>query len=381
MTIAKAFVVSAALVMTMSAPSGVRGQSRAPTDQLSGRLPRVEYQGGPFIRRPRIVTITFAGDDPHLVAHLERFGDRVTRTSWWRAVTDGYCVSGDCIGEGRDGVHVRVDTVLPPKTRAVDVATLLTREIAAGRVPVDEDTVLLVYLPQGVALSDALVTGYCGEGPRAFHRALRLETGPVPYAVIPRCVQGRAITAIASHELLEAVTNPDPSFRGFAFTRRPETSGFAAAGLEPVDACGLLTLDRHHVREGEFVLQRAWSNRAASAGEDPCVPAAGRAYRALVPAEPRVRLTHRDQSIAVRLTAVADPDTEPWSVRAVDLTGRVSQEACTDVSLDTGTVAPGDGVTLRVTLRAPPSRGSCVIGLVSEGGTDTTLWPLMVVTR
>ncbi len=94
-----------------------------------------------------------------------------------------------------------------------------------------------------------------------------------------------------------------------------------------------------------------------------------------------MRLTRRGETIVVRLEALARPDVGPWSVRAVDLTAHAPREACTEVSLDADTVAPGDRVTLRVTLRAPSSRGSCVIGLVSEGGTDATLWPLMVLTR
>ncbi|MEO5820528.1 MAG: hypothetical protein ABIT71_08475 [Vicinamibacteraceae bacterium] len=97
---------------------------------------------------------------------------------------------------------------------------------------------------------------------------LRLEHGSVPFAVLPRCGSEAELTATASHEILEAATNPDPARRGFAFRRTSTNLGFTAAGVEPVDPCGIVTMDRHRTEENGFVLQRAWSNPAASRGEN-----------------------------------------------------------------------------------------------------------------
>lgn len=163
--------------------------------------------------------VTFDGDDPALVAHLERFGDTITRSHWWRAVTEGYCAKNKgCIGDGRPGRAVRLDDRLPAKLVDVDIGELLAQATDAGRLgPVDADTLLIVYLPPTVTVADALVPRYCGNGPRALHRALRLERLAIPYAVIPRCGGRDQLTASASQEILEATANPDPAARGFAF--------------------------------------------------------------------------------------------------------------------------------------------------------------------
>ena len=113
---------------------------------------------------------------------------------------------------------------------------------------------------------------------------LRLEHANVAFAVLPRCGGEAELTATASHEILEAATNPDPARRGFAFRQSSENRGFTAAGVEPVDPCGIVTMDRHRTQENGFLLQRAWSNRAALRGRNPCVPApADQPYVALLP--------------------------------------------------------------------------------------------------
>jgi hypothetical protein len=53
------------------------------------------------------------------------------------------------------------------------------------------------------------------------------------------------------------VTNPDPAARGFAFTTTSATAGFTAAGVEPVDPCGLLTRNAHQATDDGFTVQRA----------------------------------------------------------------------------------------------------------------------------
>lgn len=370
------------------APSG-RTWSTPPLEPASEsliarRLPRVVYRGGRFLRNPRIVTITFAGDDPALVSRLEQFGDTITHSAWWREVVDSYCVKpDDCIGEGRPGLHVRLDESLPADVRDTDVAARVEREATSGRFgPLDADTLLLVYLPEGVRFADAFVPRYCAGGPRAVHRALRLEDATVPYSVLPRCSDEAELTATASHEILEATTNPDPMSRGFAFEQDSTSLAFIQSGVEPVDPCGLVTMDGHWTHAAGFVVQRAWSNRAASLGHDPCVPArAGRPFVALVPREPVVRLTEEGESKTITVEAAADQEVPPWAVSAFDLTGYQDHDPYVEVSLDEPTVAAGQTAKLTITLRRRNARRQSVVGLVSTLGVHSYMWPVAVVMR
>src|SRR5262245_60483728 len=94
-----------AALATAGCTAGEAGPSAAgPTVQrqtqraglIAGRLPRVEYLGGRFLRHPTVHTVTFTTDDPEVAARLERFGDAITSSSWWREVTAGYCAAHDC---------------------------------------------------------------------------------------------------------------------------------------------------------------------------------------------------------------------------------------------------------------------------------------------
>lgn len=364
--------------------SGPTAPAEVAETLLAQKLPRVEYLGGPFLRSPRVTTITVTGDDPDLVARLERFGEVDTRTGWWRTVVDGYCaIPGDCIGDGQRGTSTRLEVSLPDEVSDVDVAELLARQAQRGRFgPLDADSLLLLYLPERVTLTDAGAGRYCGGGPRGLHGALRTDGGPAAYAVVPRCGGEAQLTATASHEILEATTNPDPARRGFAFQGGSADGGFTAAGVEPVDPCGLITLDTHRTTiEGGFTVQRAWSNRAAALGHNPCVPAPDRPYVALVPREPAIRLPDVGETTTITVDATADRPTGPWQVSVMDLAAHHGHEPCTQATLNRATAHAGAVARLTVTLQRKQPGDLCFIGLVSTLDRRRDLWPLTVVTR
>lgn len=379
-----AIVAAATPVATSAAPARLAATTPASGNELiARRLPRVAYRGGPFVRRPQLVTVTFAADDPAVVSTLEHFAASITRGDWWRTVAAYCAASDDCIGEGRPGRSVRLDDVLPASMHAIDVERLLTRALADGRIgAVTADTILLVYLPAHVALHDAYVARYCAGGARALHRALRLPDASVPFAVLPRCGDVDELTAAASHEILEATTNPDPARPGFVLTRDPEAIAFTASGVEVVDPCGLLTQDRHRTRADGFVVQRAWSNGAAARGNDPCLPAPqDQPYLALIPERAVVRLPAVGDRVTLVVRAAADRPVSRWSVAAVDLSGRHDGTSYVDVALDAATVAPNESLQLTITSRRPHPREKALVGLVSTYGEQTHVWPLAVMMR
>jgi hypothetical protein len=252
----------------------------------------------------------------------------------------------------------------------------------AGRLGrLDPETLLVVYLPPGVALADAFVARYCDRGPRALHRALRLKRVTVPYAVLPRCGDQAELTASASQEILEATTNPDPAARGFAFEQSSANLGFTAAGVEPVDPCGQLARDGRWTLESGFVVQRAWSNRAASQGRDPCIPAPPGPYLALVPRQPTVRLAQEGASATITLDAASDRPAAVWGAGALDLTGRHDQQRYVELSLERSKVAAGQSVKLTITVRKLHPNELVVVGIVSKLGRRSHTWPLAVVMR
>jgi hypothetical protein len=350
---------------------------------LARKLPSIAYRGGPFLRNPRIVTISFAKDDPKLVSRLELFGGIITGSSWWRAVTEGYCVTPDtCIGDGSAAPPVHLADALPAELRDADVDALLLRAAKAGRLgPLDSNTLWIVYLPKGITLSDGAAR-YCAGGPRAFHRSVDVDGVRIPFAVLPRCGDEAELTGTASHEILEATTNVFPAERGFAFVTGSGPSGFTAAGLEPVDPCGLVTMDGHWTIESGFVVHRAWSNREASLAHDPCVPSRPELpYVMVVPREPAVRLAHEGDAVTVDLDASAAGAPLTWAISAFDLSGYQDHASYVELSLDKATVRSGDSARLTITSRKQNPKQHEIVGLVSTHGVHAHMWPLLVMMR
>jgi hypothetical protein len=376
-------------------PSGSAQGSRtvpapapAPTDAADGRLlgrklPRIEYRGGPFLRNPKIVTITFTNDDPKWVTRLEQFGAVITRSAWWREVTAGYCAKpGHCIGNGSASAPVQLDEVLPTELRDTDIDALLLRMAKIGRLgAIDDNTLLLVYLPAGVTLADA-TTRYCAGRARALHRSLEIDSARIPFAILPRCGDEAELTGSASHEILEATTNPFPAERGFAFVMGSAQSGFTAAGVEPVDPCGLITMDGHWTTDSGFVMHRAWSNAAAAQAHDPCVPSrADLPYVMLVPREPAVRLAHEGETVTIELDASTAGAAKTWAVSAFDLSGYQDHAQYVDVSLDKSTITSGESVRLTIASRKTNPSQRQIVALVSTLGVHSYMWPLLVMMR
>lgn len=365
-------------------PLVVAGQPGDGRRLIAERLPRVVHQGGAFMRAPQIRTVTFKGDDPTLVDRLESFGEMIGHSTWWREVATGYCAAaGDCIGPARAGRPVRLERQLPPHVRDVDIEALIEEEAEDGAlVSLGSDTLAVVYLPSGVTMSDAFNPFYCDGGPRGFHRMVRTGRVSFPFAVIPRCADEAETTATASHEIVEATTNPDPSHPGFRIGPGSSAIAFTAAGGEPVDPCRLLNFDRHRIDESGFVLQRAWSNRLADAGGDPCAPSVrDLPYVALVPRTPIVRLDAEGATASIMLDAASDRPVESWTVSAIDLTGEQEGRQYVEARLDKTSVASGDVAVLTVRVIRLHPRQISIVGLVSRVGAHAHLWPVAVSMR
>lgn len=367
--------------------AGIAAVEPAPADAVDGgliarRLPRITDRVGPFIAQPRITTVTFKNDEAAHVARVDAFAETITKTAWWREVARSYCRAGACIGEG-SGSRVHLDELMPAEATPEDLEARLVKHVKSLRPgTVDPARDLFVFvLPKGVRLQEkGGGKPFCEPGaPRAYHRTAFVAENAFAYAVVPRCADVDRQLASMSHEILEATTNPDPAQRGFAFVGDVRISGFGFAGLEPVDPCGLVTMDDHTVFEAGFPLHRAWSNRAAAEGRDPCVPArVDRPYALLVPRADAVRLKSVGDTTTIVVDGSSAQVTGPWTISAFDLTGAHDNESYVEVSFDRANVKRGESATLRVTSKKAAPGHRSVVGLVSTVGVATSMWPLLV---
>lgn len=257
-----------------------------------------------MLATPNLVTVTFAGDT--MRSDLESFGGSLLSSTWWNVARAGDCEApgGPCVGVG---AAASVAIATPAAAAYSDSAqgapsTLqqwLATAISTGQLPAPDpgpisDTVYVLYLPQTTTVTLDGVESCAPNGFAGYHNWLQNGSQQVPYTVVDECAEEPAdggaggatvlqnTTLTASHEVLEAATDPVPP-TGYALDpSNVENWGWidVTGGGELADMCvDLLGLNQDWATDGSFVVQRIWSIARAAAGVDPCVPVpAGTGY-------------------------------------------------------------------------------------------------------
>jgi hypothetical protein len=384
-------------------------------------LPQLTYQGGPLVTAPEIVTVTFAGD-PY-VSTLEAFDDQLVTSSWWSTVTSGYCTeAGACVGPGWSGGHVELSTPAAPSyTDSTNgsgstLQTFLWDEISQAVFPAtDENTIYVVYFPVTTQISVSATgeqTNVSCQQFGGYHESFSTDVGTtVVYAVIPECApakgsnltQTESLTFAASHEIVEAATDPvqattlqnQQTLGYYLNLSDPTVLGWnLLGGGEAADLCVDITgLNQDATTEDGYTVQRIWSNASAAAGLDPCVPTPPNdVYFNVAPsATNSFVVLSIGESTTFEADAFSTTATSSWTLGGVDW--ETAQQAVTSPLLTftfngqkTATVNNGDKVEVTVTLDADPSQFGGAEGLLlSLAGSPTApsaahYWPILVLT-
>ncbi|KAJ3031329.1 UNVERIFIED_CONTAM: hypothetical protein HDU68_005071 [Siphonaria sp. JEL0065] len=191
----------------------------------------LSYGGGPVLPNVEIFPVYF-GADTLFQAQTTTFYDGIAKSSLMDMMAQ-YSTSTQKIGRGSVvGSYVVTDNTKKSITES-DITAYLKKLVANGTIRPNANTYVPFHLPPSVSISGQCST-FC-----AFHNSVSTSAGQVAYGVIPdqsgACKgcggaggQGdafRAVTDSASHELAEAVTDPQP------------TSGWNGSGGEIGDLC------------------------------------------------------------------------------------------------------------------------------------------------
>ncbi len=244
------------------------------TPAVHAHYPPLVLGSGGVIAHLRLVTIV--PSNAELSGELFAFGDALVTSDWLSAIGEEYGV-----GQGSALAVTGPELVAAEPLGRAAVEAYIEEAIAAdASLAPDGSSVYALYLPAGV---DLVGDEECSEGPDGHHADLgELGDG---FAVMPRC-QGifaselEQLTLIGSHEIAEAITD---TADGWHVDRPPEEPGWRwtaspwlayngpsnpyQPNVENADLCNAT-----RVVEGGMAYQRSFSNLAAAAGEDPCVP-------------------------------------------------------------------------------------------------------------
>ncbi len=388
-------------------------------------LPKLVNYGAPgagVLTAPQIVTVTFAGDP--MAKEYEALGAGIASSTWWDAVRPGYCDSegGPCVGDGPPGVAVEIATPAAASYTDAELRTWIKTQIAAGVLPKPaagkpSQTLYVLYLPQSTVVHSGGRSCFDFFG---YHNDFEF-TDPdggarqkVAYAIVDECtIPGAdggvseagtfaATTETASHEILEATTDPVNGF--YLDLNDPGAWGWNdVLGGECGDLCDWFGPPPDYATwAGENVayspsltVQRIWSNPQVAAGRDPCLPVPPGVVFFEVAPEQQVFVLDVGGSVTFDAYAYSTAPVADWTVLALVFTPAskpyLSFSVAGAVDTDAGpAVKVNNGHVLKVTVTLLGDPGKTANGeadgvFLSYSGppdnpTAAYLWPFIVIT-
>jgi hypothetical protein len=340
-------------------------------------FPQATDAGGPVLAIPQLVTVTFPGDSA--AAHAQAFGAWIAASDWIAAIGKDYGV-----GPGTQIAQPVLASAAPATLSDQAIQQLLSQSIADGALPAPTpNTLYVLYLPASTTATSFTGGPDCGAGLGhiigGYHWEATTSGGtPFPYAVIPSCEgQDQAdLELCASHEIAEGLTDPFPSSNPSWGIFDPSSS-WSYDNVELADVCLLQS-----VTDNGYTLARVWSNSAAAAGTDPCVP---------LPANPLPYFNVSITPAAIPTVAAGTTLTYQlvgWSLAPVPDWGLSTQVGpystfapSTQLNVDT----MNNGGTATLTLIVPPGTPSGsvadVLVLSQLNSSETAYWPVAVKTK
>jgi hypothetical protein len=338
-------------------------------------VPQVVSGGGPVMAAPKVVPIFYAADDASTVASLQDFLSKLPGSTYWKGWISEYAV-----GDVTIGTPITITDTLPSSWDDSQIQADLAARIAANTLPApDANTIYTFFYPTGVTITTGATvpTGDGGTGDAGtsdagasdagaslgggvsssctsfggYHDNITLSNNmDVAYAVVPRCATFGplsgidAITGPASHELAEAASDPFP-FTNAAYATVDNPHFYwtrLLGGGEVGDMCAQLDDSFVKTIPGmPYTVQRIWSNKAAMAGNDPCLPyPPGNVNFNTYPVMPdTVTISSRGTNVQTKGAdipvgankviefdlASSGPTSGPWTVKVIDSSQTGSQ--------------------------------------------------------
>lgn len=360
-------------------------------------LPKVAHYGGPVLAAPKVQPIYFSNDLDGFTDKLTDFTNKVGLTQYWKAVTEEYGV-GPLTGLPPVKVAEAATGTITDADIQAWLADKLNSNSPEFAVP-DDNTLYAIFYPPGLTISEQGSKSCSDFG--GYHSNLQLDANhqylEVPYAVMPRCpsfggLQGiDAVTGTASHEYIEAATDPLPmTSPAYALTDDAHIYWVRAlGGGETADLCAQDPDSFTTFDELPYVVQRSWSNKAAAEGHDPCVPQhAGDVYFNAAPVmndtivfgiggfQTNVKGVKiaEGESKTIDVALFSDAPSDLINVKAYDYSALIGGQPRLSFNLDADKGLNGQTLHLEITVDSASKNNTELFLLISSIGDQQNWW-------
>jgi hypothetical protein len=364
------------------------GGDAAWVNAVPGAMPQVVNSGGPTLTSPVFQSVTFANYDQTGLA--DDFVSRVGLTSYWVHAVGEYGIG---LGRAAPPVHLLQDS--PQYIDDAQIQTWLANELATDDrfEPPSSGTLYVIFYPFSSSVTFDGQESCFTMG--AYHSSVVVGGVNVAYAVVPECTtetatSAQTTTSAASHELIEAVTDPFSLVGTAAYAGVDPGHAYfpvVLGGAELADLCAQWPASFFVPDDLPYMVQRTWSNAAVAAGRDPCQPELdGETFFNAVPtmtdtvhvgtstpAETTLGLAIAPgQSKVVEVLLYSEADVGPWNVTATSIPIGGSNLS---FAWDKTTGNNGDVLHLTVTANyVEPSYGGEPFLIESTLGGQTNYW-------
>jgi hypothetical protein len=353
-------------------------------------LPQVVTYGGATLHHPTIISVTFPNDT--LADEVADFSASVGCTDYWHAITADYGV-----GEAVAGPPVALTEAAPTTIDDTAVAEWLAKKIDSKDPQFPSpatDTLYALWYPESTTITLEGQSSCSDFG--GYHNGTQLLDGtPISYAVMPRCPQQGGgslmdgLTTAASHEFIEACTDPQPfAAPAYAAPDSNHSGWLFAEASEVGDMCEFDQSAFYLPTGFPWYVQKIYSNRAAWAGTNPCVPADTPDYFYAAPEVPDTAsldlvgtgtpvptaVVHVPvgSSVTIPVLLIGSADVTSMQLQALDLNEFTGQPSVLSLTLSAATGAPGSTVQLTITKMSAESMGVGGFAILTQNGQDQT---------
>jgi hypothetical protein len=313
-----------------------------------GPLPQVDFHGGAVVANPRLITVTFK--NYFFTPEVQAFAKWLPTTNWLSSWGSNYGIQSLTAGGS-----VAIPTA-PPVTdlSTFDAQSYLLSKIADHTLPKPRSgDVLAFYMP-----------GQTGCNLNGGHGQLGYPGVQAEFLLMYDCSQSTSanpdqlatLESTMSHELAEATTDD------YGAWNENDPLVNTVAGGEVADMCQFFNVTKQ-VSGHAFTYMRIWSNKAAAAGTNPCVPVPADDviyYNVTTPQRIKtVSASKSTKTYTMPITGWSTAARDPWDVMVLPQSGPSTFDATPVLSVSQ--INNGQTATLSMTVPGgTPSGGDSV---------------------